>query len=305
MDMNNQFREFYENLCSSDIRDDSCTTDFFQSLQLPILSSVEATSLDRDLSEIEISQAITLMKSGNAPGPDSFPVEFCVQLLPVLCKVDAEALQLGSLPPTMSKAVISVLLKQGKNPTLCDSYRPVSLVCCDNQILTKVLAVHLETVLHKIIHPDQTGFIRGRQSFGNLRRLYIIYSNTGLNPEVVVSLDAHKAFDRMEFDYLFTALRQFGFSASFISWITVLYSAPQVAVCTNAPNSPCREVQGRDALYPPCYLILQLSHLQLLCRISVGVLQTSCTITGLPIFIKWNFGCHPLEMVLGLTGDVL
>lgn len=126
MAINDQFREFYENLYSSEICDDSCTTDFFLALELPRLSSAEAASLDGDISEIEIGQAITLMNSGKAPGPDGFPIEFyktfSVQLLPVLCKVYAEALQLGSLPPTMSQAVISVLLKKGKNPTLCDSW---------------------------------------------------------------------------------------------------------------------------------------------------------------------------------------
>ena len=207
MAINNQFKEFYENLYSSETPDDLCTSSFFQSLELPTLSSEEASSLDWDISEIEINQAITLMKSG----PDGFPIEFykkfSKQLSPVLCKVFAEALQQGTLPATMSQAVISVILKNGRDPNLCDSYRPVSLICCDNKILAKVLALRLEIVLQKIIHPDQTGFIRGRQSFGNLRRLYnIIYSDSGPTPEVVVSLDAHKAFDRIEFDYLFTAL---------------------------------------------------------------------------------------------------
>ena len=76
--------------------------------------------------------------------------------------------------------------------------------------------------------------MKGRQSFGNLRRLYnILYSDPAPTPEVVVSLDAHKAFDRIEFDYLFTALDTFGSSSGFISWIKLLYSAPQAAVRTN------------------------------------------------------------------------
>ena len=130
--INNQFRAFYANLYSSDIPTDSCSTDFFRSLQLTVLSSEEASSLDGGVSETEINQAITLMGSGKAPGPDGFPIEFYKkfsdQLSPLLCKVYAEALQLGSLPPTMSQAIISVLLKKGKKPTLCDSYRPISLV---------------------------------------------------------------------------------------------------------------------------------------------------------------------------------
>lgn len=135
---------------------------------------------------------------------------------------------MGSLSPTMLQAVILVLLKKVKKPILCDSYRPVSLVCCDYKILAKVLALYLETLLHQIIHPDQTGCIRE----GSLLGIFtdnVIYSNTGPNSKIVVSLGTQKAFDRIEFDDLLTALCQFGFSSSFISWIKVLYSAPQAA----------------------------------------------------------------------------
>lgn len=114
----------------------------------------------------------------------------------------------------------------------------MSLVCCDNKIFAKALALRLETVLHEIIHLDQAGFMKGRQSFGNLRCLYnIVYSNPGPNAEVLILLDAHKAFDRIEFNYLFTALGKSDFSPDFINWIKVLCSAPQAAVHTNNVTS--------------------------------------------------------------------
>lgn len=49
----------------------------------------------------------------------------------------------------------------------------------------------------------------------------------------MISLDAEKAFDRVEWDYLFYALKKFGFKNSFISWIKLLYSAPHASVRTN------------------------------------------------------------------------
>lgn len=239
MAINNQFKSFYEELYSATATDNSNSVEFFQSIQLPKLSAEDTSSLEGDISEAEINQAIKSMKVGKAPGPDGFPIEFYKafykQLSPMLRKVYAEALQLGSLPPTMSQAVISVLLKDGRDPAMCDSYRPISLVCCDNKILAKVLALRLEKVLPNIIHPDQTGFVKGRQSFENLRRLYnIIYSDSGPAPEAVLSLDAFKAFDCILFNYLFTALQEFGFNSNFVSWIKVLYSAPQAAVRTNS-----------------------------------------------------------------------
>ena len=52
-------------------------------------------------------------------------------------------------------------------------------------------------------------------------------------PEVIMSLDAEKAFDRVEWQYLFSVLREFGFGANLISWVQLLYSSSKASVPTN------------------------------------------------------------------------
>ena len=86
-----------------------------------------------------------------------------------------------------------------------------------------------------MVHPDQTGFIKGRQLFSNVHRLFnILYSpEKSQSAEVLLSLDAHKAFDRIEYEYLFATLERFGFGPVFCSWIRVLYTAPLASVRTN------------------------------------------------------------------------
>ena len=60
---------------------------------------------------------------------------------------------------------------------------------------------------------------------------------TSTSPEVVISLDAEKAFDRVELLYLLTALKKIGFGGRFSSWIRLLYTDPQASVCTGDTRS--------------------------------------------------------------------
>lgn len=57
----------------------------------------------------------------------------------------------------MNEAIIIVLLKPGKDATVPDSYRPISLLTTDVKLLAHVLATRLAQVIHKLVHRDQSG----------------------------------------------------------------------------------------------------------------------------------------------------
>ncbi len=67
--------------------------------------------------------------------------------------------------------MITLILKPGKVPTECGSYRSISLLNTDGKIIAKVLAMRLERVLPAIIHDDKNGFVPNRQGFHNVRRV--------------------------------------------------------------------------------------------------------------------------------------
>jgi len=160
-------------------------------------------------------------------------------LTPLLLRMFEDSLDRGTLPQTLTEAVVIVLLKPGKENSECSSYRPISLLNADYKILAKILAIRLESVTPNIISLDQTGFMKGRYSFSNIRRLLNILLSPASDetPEVVVSLDAEKAFDRVEWGFLFEVLKRFCLGSKFVSWIALLYSSPKASVSTNGMNS--------------------------------------------------------------------
>lgn len=131
--INDQFKAFYEELYTSEQCEEGPVEDFFRRIRVPRLEDADRDSIEGGVQLVEIEQ-----------GPDGFPIEFyrtfTLKLLPFLCKVYDEAFRVKSLPPMMTQATISVLLKSDKDPLQCESYCPVSLLCCDYKILSRVLA---------------------------------------------------------------------------------------------------------------------------------------------------------------------
>lgn len=83
-----------------------------------------------------------------------------------------ELLIAEALPSSLSEAIVVVTPKSENDPSLCSSYRPTSLINVDVKLLAKVLTNRLSLVISALVHPDQTGFMLGRGTDINIRRLF-------------------------------------------------------------------------------------------------------------------------------------
>ena len=172
-------------------------------LKMTKMTQDEATKLVEPITEKEIKETIAKLKNNKSPGVDGFSGEyykiFMSELTPILCKVYNYILKSGTPPKSWSEAIITVIQKEGKDPLQCTSYRPISLLCVDYKILTSILATRIQKNIKKLIKPDQTGFIVGRQGTNNVRRALNLQSIAARDkqPSMLLSLDAEKAFDRV------------------------------------------------------------------------------------------------------------
>lgn len=169
--------------------------------------------------------------------------------------------QTGALPPSLLEANIYLVLKKGKSSEECSSYRPISVLNVDLKLLAKILALRLEMVLPSVIANDQTGFIRGRFFSHNMRCFLNIIQHSSLyNTEaLVISRDAEKAFDRLEWPYLFHTLGKFDQGEGFIRWIQILYTSPLSAEINGLRSSHFKIERGTRQGCPLSPLLFTLA----------------------------------------------
>ena len=144
----------------------------------------------------------------------------------------------------------------------CGSYRPISLITTELKLFAKVLVRRLEKIVGKLIHHDQTGFLKGRLASDNIRRLFHIIhaSESAADPAAVFSLDVQKAFDRVGWEYLWVVLEKFGFGNKFILMVKTLYFNLCAVVQTgNVLSKPFSLQRGTRQGCPLSQLLFALS----------------------------------------------
>ena len=133
------------------------------------------------------------------------------------------------------RGIISLIPKKGKDKTILENLRPISLLNVDYKVLTKVIVNRIGKILPILINPDQTGYVKSHYIGENVRLINDVINDTDrLNKKgIAIFLDFKKAFDSIEWNYLSEMLRLFNFGLDILNWIKVFYSNVTSCVLNN------------------------------------------------------------------------
>ncbi|KAJ4944112.1 hypothetical protein JOQ06_012657 [Pogonophryne albipinna] len=248
--------EFYKELYRTEFQaEPEVAQSFYEGL--PNVPEEDHAELEVELSAQELQEALQRMQSGKAPGIDGLPADFYKALWPVigddLLSVLRDSLSNGRLPLSCRRAVLTLLPKKGDLQEI-KNWRPVSLLCTDYKLLSKVLATRLRKVMEHVIHVDQTYCVPSRLITDNVTLIRDVLDLSGsLGCELgLISLDQEKAFDRVEHQYLWQTLEAFGFSSGLIAKIQVLYRDIESVLKIN--GSLCAPFKAQRGVRQGCSL---------------------------------------------------
>ena len=112
-------------------------------------------------------------------------------------------------------------------------------------MLSKIITNRLSDVLPFIVGLSQTCSVICRSISDNVHLLRNIFDYVEQKqfPACFINLDQEKAYDGVDWGYMFNVLESFGFSSSFISWISVLYKDVTSSVIFNGHMSETFNLQ--------------------------------------------------------------
>ena len=183
------------------------------------------------------------MKNGKSPGTDGFGAEFlkCFwrQLGGFVVRALNESFRDGELSVTQREGIITCIPKQDKPKNLIKNWRPISLLNVVYKIGSTCIANRIKKILPILINEDQTGFVPYRYMGYNIRIIFDIidYLDSNNLPGILINLDFEKAFDSLDWKFMFKVLKAFGFGEDICRWISTFYYNVKSTVIVNGQTT--------------------------------------------------------------------
>ncbi|CAL1535308.1 unnamed protein product, partial [Lymnaea stagnalis] len=139
----------------------------------------DASIMSSPFTQNEIQRAIAQCKKNTAAGADKISTNMLKNIGPktrtYLLDIINESWKRGEIPNIWRHAIITPILKEGKNPTEAENCLPISITSCVGKIAERMVNNRMYWFLEgsDLIHPDQSGFRHNRQSIDQVVKIIL------------------------------------------------------------------------------------------------------------------------------------
>ena len=202
----------------------------------PMISDENKSELAKELNKETLAKIIKSCPKNKSPGNDGLPTEFYAMFWTRIWKPLLDALQegidAGEMSTSQKQSVIRLIPKKDKDKLFLKNWRPLNLINCDTKFYTKWVANKIIPSLPNIIHSNQVAYVKGRFIGEGIKTIegVIHFIRENKLDGYILAIDFEKAFDSIEWEFLWKSLESFGFPDAYIKLIKTAYNNMEACV---------------------------------------------------------------------------
>ncbi|KAL2240878.1 UNVERIFIED_CONTAM: hypothetical protein Sindi_0729000 [Sesamum indicum] len=233
-----QIKEFVVHFFESLLSDTPATSlphDF--SFQFPRIHQDILLNLCQPPSQDDIKEVVFCINKDSVAGPNGFSSAFFQACWNTIAEdVNAAVVDFfrGTPMPRSFSSTSIILIPKNDSSQFWSEFRPISLCNVTNKILSKLLYTKISQALPDPISPSQSSFVPGKLIADNILLAHEMTHHLDMShskANLILKLDMTKAYDRVNWKFLYVILEKMGFPFRFIvlikhaiehCWFTIL-----------------------------------------------------------------------------------
>uniref|UniRef100_A0AAQ6IH68 Reverse transcriptase domain-containing protein n=1 Tax=Anabas testudineus TaxID=64144 RepID=A0AAQ6IH68_ANATE len=204
--------------------------DLLNPVYTPSVEEAEAGDLEVDssISLVEVTEVVSKLLNGKAPGVDEIRPEYLKSLdvvgLSWFIRRCSIAWRSGTVPLDWHTGVVVPLFKKGGR-RVCSNYRGITLLSLPGKVYARVLERRIRPLVEPRIQEEQCGFRPGRGTLDQLHTLARVLKGSWefAHPVYMCFVDLEKALGRVPRGILWEVLREYRIRDPLLRAVRSLY----------------------------------------------------------------------------------